>query len=47
VEALLVRLDSDKTVWIDQADVRYDRGDGVVMTDLDRADLRQMADERL
>jgi hypothetical protein len=47
VEALLVRLDGDKTVWIDQADVRYDRGDGVVMTNLDRTDLRQMADERL
>jgi len=47
VEALLVRLDSDKSVWIDQADVRYDRGDGVVMTNLDRTDLRLMADERL
>ena len=47
VEALLVALDSDKVVWIDQADIRYDRGDGVVMTNLARNDLRQMADESL
>jgi hypothetical protein len=47
VDALVVQLDSDKVVWIDQADVRYDRGDGVVMTNLARNDLRQMADERL
>jgi hypothetical protein len=47
VEALLVRLDSDKRVWIDQADIRYDRGDRVVMTNLDRGDLRQMADESI
>jgi hypothetical protein len=46
VEALLVQLDSDKLVWIDQADVRYDRADGIVMTNLDRSDLHQMADER-
>jgi len=47
VEALLVKLDSDKVVWIDRADIRYDRGDGIVMTNLDRTDLHQMADERL
>ena len=47
VEALLVQLDSDKVVWIDQADVRYDRADGIVMTNLDRSDLRLMADERV
>jgi hypothetical protein len=47
VEALRVKLDSDKVVWIDQADVRYDRTDGIVMTNLDRADLRLMADERM
>ena len=46
VEALLVKLDSDKVVWIDQADIRYDRSDGIVMTNLDRGDLRRMADER-
>lgn len=46
VEALLVQLDSDKVVWIDQADIRYDRADGIVMTNLERSDLRLMADER-
>ena len=47
VEALLVRLDSDKVVWIDSQDVRINRADGVVMTDLRFDDLRHMADERL
>lgn len=47
VEALLVRLDNDKVVWIDSQDVRYNRADGVVMTDLRFDDLRHMADERL
>ncbi len=47
VEALLVRLDDDKVVWIDQSDIRYDRADGIVMTNLDRTDLRHMADERV
>jgi hypothetical protein len=47
VEALLVRLDNDKLVWIDSQDVRYNRADGVVMTDLRFDDLRHMADERL
>jgi hypothetical protein len=47
VTALLVRLDSDKVVWIDTADVRYNRADGIIMTNLDRADLHHMADERL
>lgn len=47
VEALLVRLDSDKVVWIDAQDVRYNRADGVVMTDLRFDDLHHMADERL
>jgi hypothetical protein len=46
VEALRVTLDNNKIVWIDQADVRYDRADGIVMTNLDRNDLRRMADER-
>jgi hypothetical protein len=46
VSALLVQLDSDKIVWIDASDVRYNRADGIVMTNLDRADLRHMADER-
>ena len=47
VSALLVELDSDKIVWIDTGDVRYNRADGIVMTNLDRADLRHMADERV
>jgi hypothetical protein len=47
VEALLVRLDNDKVVWIDSQDVRFNRADGVVMTDLRFDDLRHMADERL
>jgi len=47
VEALLVRLDNDKLVWIDNQDVRFNRADGVVMTDLNFDDLRHMADERL
>jgi hypothetical protein len=47
VTALLVRLDDDKVVWIDTGDIRYNRADGIVMTNLDRSDLRHMADERL
>ena len=47
IEALLVRLDNDKVVWIDSQDVRFNRADGVVMTDLRFDDLRHMADERL
>jgi hypothetical protein len=47
VTALLVKLDDDKIVWIDATDIRYNRADGVVMTDLDREDLHLMADERL
>jgi hypothetical protein len=47
VEALLVQLDNDKLVWIDRTDIRYDRADGIVMTNLDRTDLHQMAGERL
>ncbi len=46
VQALLVRLDNDKVVWIDQQDVRYNRADGIVMTNLDGTDLHHMADER-
>jgi hypothetical protein len=47
IEALLVRLDNDKVVWIDSMDVRFNRSDGVVMTDLGFDDLRRMANERL
>ena len=47
IEALFVTLDGGKQVWIDEADIRFDRSDRVVMTNLDRADLRHMADERV
>lgn len=47
IEALLVKLDNDKIVWIDSNDIRYNRADGIVMTNLDRSDLHHMADERL
>ncbi|HWY63723.1 MAG TPA: hypothetical protein VNX61_00830 [Rhizomicrobium sp.] len=47
ISALMVRLDSEKIVWIDANDVRYNRADGIVMTNLDQADLRHMADERI
>jgi hypothetical protein len=47
VTALLVELDNNRVVWIDAGDVRYNRADGVVMTNLNRSDLRHMADQRL
>ena len=47
VTALLVRLDNNRSVWIDVTDVRYNRAARVVMTNLDRNDLRRMADQRL
>jgi hypothetical protein len=47
VTALLVELDNNRVVWIDADDVRYNRTDGVVMTNLNRKDLRHMADQRL
>lgn len=47
IEGLEVSLDSGKVVWIDAADARFNRAGGILMTDLDRTDLRQMADERL
>lgn len=46
IEGLEVRLDSGKVVWIDAADARFNRADGILMTDLDRTDLHEMADER-
>jgi hypothetical protein len=47
IEGLEVSLDSGKVVWIDAADARFNRSNGILMTDLDRSDLHQMADERL
>jgi hypothetical protein len=46
IEGLEVSLDSGKMVWIDAADARFNRADGILMTDLNRADLHLMADER-
>ncbi|HEX4371603.1 MAG TPA: hypothetical protein VH019_09670 [Rhizomicrobium sp.] len=46
IEGLEVSLDSGKMVWIDAADARFNRTDGILMTDLDRSDLHQMSDER-
>jgi multidrug efflux pump subunit AcrA (membrane-fusion protein) len=46
IEGLEVALDSGKVVWIDAADARFNRANGILMTDLNRADLHQMADER-
>lgn len=47
VEGLRVNLDSGKVVWIDEADIRFDRQAKVVLTNLDRNDLHHMADERM
>ena len=47
VEALYVTLDGGKQVWIDETDIRFDQGGRVVMTNLDRTDLRAMSDERM
>lgn len=47
VTAIMVRLDNNRTVWIDATDVRYNRADRIIMTNLDRNDLRRMADHRL
>jgi hypothetical protein len=47
ITALRVRLDNDRTVWLDASDVRYNRADRVIMTNLDRGDLRRMADHRM
>jgi len=35
IEALKVGLDSGKTVWIDETDIRFNRRDRIVMTNLD------------
>lgn len=47
ITALRVRLGNDRIVWIDTSDVRYNRRDRVIMTNLDRGDLRRMADHRM
>ncbi|MGZ5921381.1 MAG: hypothetical protein ACXWLT_06415 [Rhizomicrobium sp.] len=47
IEGLEVKLDSDKVVWIDSADARFDRANGEIITNLYASDLRHMADERI
>ncbi|HWA68558.1 MAG TPA: hypothetical protein VG821_01835 [Rhizomicrobium sp.] len=47
VDGVLVELDGGKLVWIDASDIRYDSAGGVLMTNLERADLRAMSDERM
>jgi len=47
VEGLEVALDNSKVVWIDRNDIRYDRNDSTVVTNLGRHDLYAMADERM
>jgi hypothetical protein len=44
IEGLEVSLDSGKMVWIDAADARFNRTDGILMTDLNRDDLHRMAE---
>ena len=47
VEGLELSLDDGKRVWIDASDARFNRADGILMTDLTHDDLGEMADERL
>ena len=47
ITALFVRLDNNRSVWIDTSDLRFNRADRVIMTNLDRGDLRRMADHRM
>jgi hypothetical protein len=46
VEALAITLDNGKRVWIDENDIRFNRTNGVIVTNLDRGDLYRMADLR-
>ena len=47
IEGLEVELNSDKVVWIDAIDARFDHAKGEIVTDLYASDLRHMADERI
>lgn len=47
IRGVYARLDGGKVVWIDVGDVRYDSPYGVIYTDLDRAALYHMPDERV
>lgn len=46
IEALAVTLDNGKQVWIDEEDIRFNRSQGVIVTNLDRGDLYRMSDQR-
>jgi hypothetical protein len=46
IRGIYVQLERGKVVWIDMGDVRYDSPYGVIYTDLDRAALMHMPDER-
>lgn len=46
IEALAVTLDNGKQVWIDENDIRFNRTNGVIVTNLDRGDLYRMSDLR-
>jgi hypothetical protein len=46
IRGVYVQLERGKVVWIDVGDVRYDSPYGVIYTDLDRAALYHMPDER-
>lgn len=46
IEALAVTLDNGKQVWIDEDDIRFNRTNGVIVTNLDRSDLYRMSDLR-
>jgi hypothetical protein len=47
IEALQVDLFGGAQVWLDASDVRYDRSERALMTNLDRRDLSEMAAEHL
>jgi C-terminal processing protease CtpA/Prc len=47
IEGLEVELNTDKVVWIDAIDARFDHVKGEIVTDLYASDLRHMADERV
>jgi hypothetical protein len=47
IEALAVTLDNGRQVWIDENDIRFNRTNGVIVTNLDRGDLYRMSDLRM
>jgi hypothetical protein len=47
IEAVKVRLENGEDIWLDRDDIRFNRGDRVVVTNLDRGDLQAMSHQRL